>query len=55
VWLIRCIPSAREIYLQYGKGMAGYKLRIPAAREGTSRNMNTVAKFASMAGFPTGL
>jgi uncharacterized protein (DUF1697 family) len=39
----------REIYVRYGSGMAGSKLRIPAARSGTARNMNTVAKLAAMA------
>jgi uncharacterized protein (DUF1697 family) len=39
----------REIYVHYGAGMARSKLRIPAAREGTARNMNTVAKLACMA------
>jgi len=38
----------REIYVRYGAGMAASKLRIPAAREGTARNMNTVAKLAVM-------
>jgi len=38
-----------EIYVRYGSGMAATKLRIPAAKEGTARNMNTVAKLASMA------
>jgi uncharacterized protein (DUF1697 family) len=40
----------REIYVHYGDGMADSKLRIPAAREGTARNMNTVAKLAALAG-----
>lgn len=39
----------REIYVHYGKGMADSKLRIPAARSGTMRNMNTIAKLAGMA------
>lgn len=46
--------GVREIYVHYGEGMASSKLRIPAAREGTARNMNTVAKLASMAGSSTG-
>jgi len=41
--------SKREIYVRYGEGMGQSKLRIPAAKEGTGRNMNTVAKLASMA------
>jgi uncharacterized protein (DUF1697 family) len=39
----------REIYVHYGDGMADSKLRIPAAKAGTARNMNTVAKLARMA------
>jgi len=41
----------REIYIRYtDHGMADSKLKIPAARTGTGRNMNTVAKLAEMAG-----
>lgn len=39
----------REIYVHYGDGMARSKLKIPAAKNGTARNMNTVAKLAEMA------
>jgi uncharacterized protein (DUF1697 family) len=39
----------REIYVHYGDGMGASKLRIPAARTGTARNMNTIAKLAEMA------
>lgn len=39
----------REIYVYYGSGMGRSKLKIPAAAEGTARNMNTVAKLAEMA------
>lgn len=39
----------REIYVLYGEGMAQSKLRIPAAKAGTARNMNTVARLAAMA------
>lgn len=39
----------REIYVYYGDGMADTKLKIPAAKNGTARNMNTVAKLAQMA------
>jgi uncharacterized protein (DUF1697 family) len=39
----------REIYVHYGESMASSKLKIPAAKNGTARNMNTVAKLASMA------
>jgi uncharacterized protein (DUF1697 family) len=40
----------REIYVHYGDGMAKSKLRIPAAAEGTARNMNTIAKLTALAG-----
>jgi uncharacterized protein (DUF1697 family) len=38
----------REIYVLYGESMARSKLKIPAAKNGTARNMNTVAKLAAM-------
>ena len=38
----------REIYVHYGHGMAQSRLRIPAAKAGTARNMNTVAKLVEM-------
>lgn len=38
----------REIYIRYGSGVGLSKLRIPAARTGTARNMNTIAKLAAM-------
>ena len=41
--------GAREIYVYYPDGIGRSKLRIPAAQNGTARNMNTVAKLASMA------
>ena len=39
----------REIYIYYGEGMAKSKLVIPAAKNGTARNINTVATLARMA------
>ncbi len=39
----------REIYIHYGDGMGTSKLVIPAAKNGTARNMNTVATLARMA------
>lgn len=40
----------REIYVRYtDHGMGDSKLRIPAAKAGTARNMNTVARLAEMA------
>jgi uncharacterized protein (DUF1697 family) len=41
--------GTREIYVFYGDGMADSKLKIPVAKNGTARNMNTVAKLAAMA------
>ena len=42
--------GTREIYVHYGAGMGRSKLKIPAAKRGTARNMNTVAKLADWAG-----
>jgi uncharacterized protein (DUF1697 family) len=39
----------REIYVHYPSGQGRSKLRIPAAKTGTARNMNTIAKLAEMA------
>jgi uncharacterized protein (DUF1697 family) len=44
-----CRLGAREIYAHYPDGMGRSRLRIPAAGDGTARNMNTVAKLAAMA------
>jgi uncharacterized protein (DUF1697 family) len=41
--------GARKIYVHYPDGIGRSKLRIPAAGDGTARNMSTVAKLASMA------
>ena len=42
--------GTREIYVRYDDhGMADSKLRIPDAKAGTGRNMNTVVKLAAMA------
>jgi len=42
-------PGKREIYIHYGDGMASSKLVVTAGKEGTARNMNTVATLAKMA------
>ena len=39
----------REFYVYYPTGMGNSKLRIPAAKNGTARNMNTIAKLAEIA------
>ena len=41
--------GAREIFVHYVDGIGRSKLAIPAARNGTGRNMNTVTKLAAMA------
>lgn len=43
------VLGKREIYVHYGEGMADSKLRIRAAKSGTARNMNTVARLVAMA------
>lgn len=43
-------PGVRELYICYGAaGIGRSKLRIPAAAGGTGRNLNTVAKLATLA------
>jgi uncharacterized protein (DUF1697 family) len=41
--------GTREIYVYYPDGMGDTKLKIPAAKRGTARNMNTIAKLADWA------
>ena len=41
--------GAREIYVHYPSGIGISKLKIPAARSGTARNMNTIATLAEWA------
>ena len=38
----------RALYVDYHDGMADTRLRIPAAKLGTARNLNTVTKLAEM-------
>ena len=45
----RLALGRREIYVHYPSGQGRSKLAIPAAKNGTARNMNTVAKLAAMA------
>jgi uncharacterized protein (DUF1697 family) len=42
------VLGLNEFYVHYGEGMAQSKLKIPAAKTGTARNMNTVGKLAEM-------
>lgn len=39
----------REIYVHFPEGMGVSKLKLPAGKAGTTRNINTVAKLAEMA------
>lgn len=41
--------GSREIYVHYPSGMGRSKLKIPAAKLGTARNVNTVTKLTEMA------
>lgn len=43
----------REIYVHYGADMVDSKLMIPAAKAGTGRNLNTVARLVEMANAPS--
>jgi uncharacterized protein (DUF1697 family) len=45
----RIALGRREIYVHYPRGQGQSRLAIPAAAEGTARNMNTVAKLAGLA------
>jgi uncharacterized protein (DUF1697 family) len=45
----KMVLGGREIFIHYPNGMGRSRLRIPAAKDGTARNMNTVAKLAEMA------
>jgi uncharacterized protein (DUF1697 family) len=38
-----------EIYVHHGGGMGRSRLKIPAAKAGTARNINTITKLAEMA------
>jgi uncharacterized protein (DUF1697 family) len=44
--------GAKEIFVYYPSGMGRSKLKIPAAKTGTARNMNTIAKLAELAAKP---
>ena len=46
--LERLACGRREIYVHYGDGMADSRLLIPAAKAGTARNINTIAKLAEL-------
>lgn len=46
----RLALGARELYVTYPEGMGRSKLKIPRAKLGTARNMNTVAKLVELSG-----
>ncbi|MDX0409958.1 DUF1697 domain-containing protein [Sinorhizobium medicae] len=41
--------DGREVYIHYPNGSGRSKLKVPALRPGTARNLNTVRKLAEMA------
>jgi len=41
--------GGRELFIHYPDGQGQSKLKVPLAKEGTGRNLNTVAKLAQMA------
>jgi uncharacterized protein (DUF1697 family) len=41
--------GVRELYIHYPRGQADARLRVPAMRDGTARNMNTVGRLAATA------
>jgi uncharacterized protein (DUF1697 family) len=43
------VAAARGIYVHYPIGSGKSKLKLPALKPGTSRNLNTVRKLAEMA------
>ncbi len=43
------VAGRRELFVHYPNGQGRSRLVVPAAREGTGRNMNTVAKLSEMA------
>jgi len=44
----RIALGKREIYVHYPRGQGQSRLAIPAAAQGTARNMNTVARLAEL-------
>jgi uncharacterized protein (DUF1697 family) len=44
----RLALGPRLIYVSYGEGIGKSKLKLPAVKQGTARNMNSVARMAEM-------
>jgi uncharacterized protein (DUF1697 family) len=47
--LFRVVSLGREIFIHYPQGMGRSKLKMPFAKTGTGRNLNTVRKLAALA------
>jgi uncharacterized protein (DUF1697 family) len=44
----RMALGPRAIYVSYGEGIGKTKLKLPAVRDGTARNLNSVARMAAL-------
>lgn len=44
----RLALGPRLLYVSYGEGIGKSKLKLPAVKQGTARNMNSVAKIAEL-------
>ena len=44
----RLALGPRLVYVSYGEGIGKSKLKLPAVKQGTARNMNSVAKIAEL-------
>jgi uncharacterized protein (DUF1697 family) len=44
----RLALGPRVIYVSYGEGIGKSKVKLPAVKQGTARNMNSVAKIAEL-------
>jgi uncharacterized protein (DUF1697 family) len=44
----RLALGQRLIYVSYGEGIGKSRLKLPAIKQGTARNMNSVAKIAEL-------
>ena len=44
----RMALGPRLVYVSYGEGIGKTKLKLPAVKQGTARNMNSVAKIAEL-------
>ena len=42
------IQRGREVYIHYPDGQGNSKLKLSFAKDGTGRNLNTIAKLATM-------